>query len=168
MVVLRIVHILSGVFWAGAAFMMAGYVEPTVRELGPEGGKFMQGLIKRNFSTALAIAGFLTAASGISMYWILSNGFRSRWVTTGTGISLLIGGLAGILALISGLTYQGMASNRMRALMKQIQSSGNPPNSDQSVEIQALRERLRKGGIISVVLFTITLLGMAAAQYANF
>ena len=63
---------------------------------------------------------------------------------------------------------QGMASNRMRALMKQIQSSGNPPTSEQAVEIQALRERIRKGGIISVVLFTITLLGMAAAQYANF
>ncbi len=102
--------------------MMAGYVEPTVRELGPEGGMFMQGLIKRNISTALAIAGFITSVSGISMYWILSNGFRSRWFTTGPGISLLIGGLAGILALISGLPYQGVASNRMRALSIQIQS----------------------------------------------
>jgi len=56
----------------------------------------------------------------------------------------------------------------MRALSIQIQSSGNPTTSEQTAEIHAIRERLKMGGIISVVLFTIALLGMTTAQYASF
>lgn len=44
LIVPRLIHIGSGVFWAGAAVMIAAFLEPTVRAAGPEGGRFMQRL----------------------------------------------------------------------------------------------------------------------------
>src|SRR5690242_21394863 len=39
---LRLIHILAGIFWAGTAFMVAGYLVPAARARGREGGLFLQ------------------------------------------------------------------------------------------------------------------------------
>ena len=44
LVALRLIHIVAGSFWVGAALMLAVFVEPTVRAVGPAGGQFMQKL----------------------------------------------------------------------------------------------------------------------------
>ena len=41
LILLRLIQIGAGVFWAGAAVMTAAFVEPAVRGSAPEGGKFM-------------------------------------------------------------------------------------------------------------------------------
>jgi hypothetical protein len=41
MVVLRIVHILAGVFWVGAALTTILFLQSTAREVGPAAGPFM-------------------------------------------------------------------------------------------------------------------------------
>ena len=57
-IALRVLHIGCGVFWAGAAMMLVGFVEPTVRRMGPEGGRFMQHLMGASrFPKAMALAG---------------------------------------------------------------------------------------------------------------
>jgi len=45
--ILRVIHILLGVFWAGAVFMVALFVQPAIAASGPEGGKVMGALVKR-------------------------------------------------------------------------------------------------------------------------
>ena len=46
MVVLRILHIFGGVFWAGSVFMATGFLLPAVRATGPAvGGPFMRQLM---------------------------------------------------------------------------------------------------------------------------
>jgi uncharacterized membrane protein len=42
---LRLIHILAGVFWVGAIFLIAGFLLPTARAMGREGGRFMQHLM---------------------------------------------------------------------------------------------------------------------------
>ena len=41
LVVLRIVHILAGVFWVGAALTAFLFLQPAAREVGPAAGPFM-------------------------------------------------------------------------------------------------------------------------------
>ena len=41
LVVLRIVHILAGVFWVGAVFTTILFLQPTARDVGPAAGPFM-------------------------------------------------------------------------------------------------------------------------------
>ena len=47
MIVLRLLHVGLGVFWAGSLLFIALFLEPSVRAALPESGKVMQQLAKR-------------------------------------------------------------------------------------------------------------------------
>jgi uncharacterized membrane protein len=50
-IILRLIHILAGIFWVGTAFLLAGFLAPTLRATGSEGGRFMRHLMQqRSFS----------------------------------------------------------------------------------------------------------------------
>jgi len=59
MIVLRVIHIICGVFWAGTVMVMAWFVLPTAQALGQPGGAFMQRLM---FGQRLRV--FVGAAMG--------------------------------------------------------------------------------------------------------
>ncbi len=42
---LRLIHILAGIFWVGAILLIAGFLLPTSRATGREGARFMQHLM---------------------------------------------------------------------------------------------------------------------------
>lgn len=46
-IVLRIVHIVSGVFWVGGAALFFFYLEPTINKLGPDAEKFTDEMVNR-------------------------------------------------------------------------------------------------------------------------
>jgi hypothetical protein len=165
MIVLRLIHIFSGVFWAGAMFFIIGFLSPTVEAAGPEGGRFMQRLIRqRPLTPALATAAGLTTLSGLVMYWLL-GGFTAAWFASGRGLALTIGGIAGIIALIIGGTFQGQANTRMGRLAQEIEAGGQPPTQAQMAELQALRERVAQGSVWTTVALVVALIGMSVAQY---
>src|SRR3989475_10257866 len=57
MILLRVIHILSGVFWAGATFFLVGFLQPVVAASGPEGGRLMQRLTsQKRFQMAMPVA----------------------------------------------------------------------------------------------------------------
>lgn len=56
MVVLRIVHIVLGMFWAGSAVFLAVILEPRHRSLGPEVQRPVMGAIAPVVGPALGIA----------------------------------------------------------------------------------------------------------------
>jgi hypothetical protein len=144
---------------------MVGFLEPTVEATGEVGKKFMQHLSMRTrFSAAMAIVAGLTVLSGFIMYWRIS-GFRLEWITSGYGLFLTIGSIAGIIAFFSGFLIQSRSINRLKAIGAQIQTSGGPPSAVQIAEMESLSERISRGGKISAILMTIALIGMSLAQY---
>lgn len=44
MVILRMIHLLSGVVWVGAVFFLTAVLEPAIEAGGPDAGRFMQRL----------------------------------------------------------------------------------------------------------------------------
>lgn len=166
MVILRVLHILAGVFWAGAALMMAGFVTPTVQAAGPEGGKFMQGLLQHTrFSLVMALAAILTTLCGVVLFWRVSGGLQVSWLATGRGVSLMIGSLAGIVALVEGFAIQNRGATQLEALGKAIQAAGGPPSPAQMAQMREIQERIARGGEIGAVLFVVCVVGMAATRY---
>jgi hypothetical protein len=165
-IILRIIHILAGVFWAGAAFMVAAFLEPNARALGPEGGRFMQRLVgQMRMTTIILTAAFLNVLAGIWLYWIFSGRFQVNWITSGRGLALTIGALAAIVTFILGLAVTRPTLLRMGALGREMQGADGPPKPEQMAAMQALQKRLATVGRAGAILLVITVIGMAVARY---
>ena len=164
MVILRLIHIFSGKFWAGATFFLVSCVSPAVQATGPEGQKFMrQRGLKSGMSNALAATASLTAISGLIMYGLISD--LDLDMMSGTYLTVLvIGSVAGIAGWIVGYTVQNRSTRRMQRITAEIESSGGPPTSEQMAEMQGLAQRVGQGSRVTAVLLTIAVVCMAAAQ----
>ncbi|MGH2538148.1 MAG: hypothetical protein ACRDHL_12195 [Candidatus Promineifilaceae bacterium] len=164
MIILRIVHIFSGVVWVGATFFTVRLLQPAVQATGREGQTFMQHLAgPGGLSRTFVIASGLTILSGLAMMAILS-GLRPAWFGSPYGAALTIGALAAILALVIGASQTGRATQRMGALGAEIRAGGGPPTAEQVAEMQRLGEKIARGGRLAALLLTIALLGMAVAE----
>jgi uncharacterized membrane protein len=135
--VLRIVHIFSGVFWVGFAFFNIGFLQPTVKATGAEGQKMMQYLTqKTRLLSTVYTTTTLTMLSGLIMYWILS-GFRLTFISSGYGFVLTIGSIAGIIAWIYAVVVIRGIFNRMQTIGQEIQAQGSPPTPEQATHPDA-------------------------------
>ncbi len=162
---LRIVHIVGGAFWAGSAFVLVQFVAPAVTLAGPEGAKFMQRLVLgTRFVVVTATTAGLTVLTGLLLYWRASGGLRVEWMSTGTGVMFTIGGLAGLIALFAGLAI-GANSRKLAALGASLQGA---PSPEQAAEIARLQNRLSNLSAATAILLLVVLIAMATAQYVFF
>jgi hypothetical protein len=146
--------------------MITGFVTPTVRMLGPDGGKFMQALVQRaRLPFFMTLSSWLAVVSGILLYWQVSGSLQPAWIASGRGIGFSLGSLAGIAAFLSGLFIQGRSAARMSAIAGEVQAAGGPPKPGQVAELLALQERIRHGGHIGSALLAVALALMAISQY---
>lgn len=164
-ILLRLVHIFSGVFWAGTTFFMYTVMKPAVKGSGEVGGRFMQHLnVHSKMTTFMGATASLSFLSGFFLYWWLS-GFAAGWVTSPTGLVLTIGSLAGTLGWVYGFFTHVPLNARLKALSKGIESAGGPPTPEQVAEIQQVAGKLGKAGNVSTLVLVVAVLGMAIARY---
>jgi uncharacterized membrane protein len=162
---LRLIHILGGIFWVGAMFLMAGFLLPTVRATGREGGRFMQHLMQqRKLPVYLAAAMLLTVLSGLTLYGRLIAATHGAWAGTPPGIAYGVGGLAAILGAGLGMAISGTAARRMAAI-GQSAAQGAAPSPEQQSEIAGLQTRMILGSRIAASLLLIAAAAMAIARY---
>jgi hypothetical protein len=135
-----------------------------VRASGASGGPVMQQLVRSGFSKAMGLATLLNVFSGLWLYWLVSGRLHPAWIGTNAGLSLTLGGLAGLAAAAHGFAVQARAAARLQAVGAQVAAAGGPPSPEQMGEIQRLQARLRKGGRWSAVLLVVSVVGMAAAR----
>ncbi len=161
MTILRLIHILSAIFWVGSTLFITLFLEPTVEALGPEGGKFMQKLTGGRLSPAMGVAGLLTILTGLWMYASVSGGFDPA-VMFSTRLPLTLGALAGIISLVVGLLVQGRTAGELKALGKKIAAQGGPPTPEQASQIAALQNALQRGGRLNAILMVLAVIGMVS------
>ena len=162
MLILRIIHIFTGVFWAGFAFFSVSFLQPAVRAAGMEGQKTMQVLTqKTRFLITIYIAATLTVVSGLIMYWIWGGAMLS----SSFGHAITFGAIFGIIVWLILIFGIRPIFNRMKAISQEIEAQGNPPSAEQTSEMQALAARLGKVSRLAASLLGLALLGMAAAKY---
>jgi uncharacterized membrane protein len=165
MIVLRLIHILAGIFWVGAIFLITSFLIPTVRATGPEGGRFMQHLmLRRRLSVFLVIAMLLTVVSGITLYARLAAATEGAWASTAPGIGYGVGGLAAILGAVIGGAISGPAARRMAALGRQAPEGGGL-SGEQQADMQRLQRRSAVGGRITAGFLAVAAGAMAIARY---
>ena len=164
-IVLRIVHIFAGVFWVGAAWMIAGFLNPTAKQTGPAGQPFMQKLFQGRLSMVISAAAGLNVLAGALLYWKDSAGFRLVWIGTPVGIGFTAGAVVGLIAFGIGTGVTGPAARKLAALGMTIQTGGKPPTAEQGVALQKLQQKLSVTAQWTAVLVALALFFMATARY---
>lgn len=168
LIVLRLIHILAGIFWAGGAVISAAFLVPAVRALGPDGGKFMQQVIgKQKFSVYMTIGAILTVLAGIVLYWRDSNGFQLAWILAPSGLTFTSGSLAGIIVFFIGQFVNAPTAVRIGALAKEMQAAGGPPKPEQLAEMLKLQTRMGQAGVWGAILMVVAAAAMAMARYVG-
>jgi uncharacterized membrane protein len=163
---LRLIHIFSGVFWAGGAFVLARFIQPAAAATQPESNKFMQQMMGAGgYVVVQTIAGPLTVVAGLILYWIDSGGLQISWIATPTGLGFTVGAIAALIALYVGLVVSRANALGMAALGKEIQSAGKPPIPEQMSRMKAFQDGLTQASVWVAILLAITVAAMATARY---
>lgn len=164
--VLRILHIGSGVFWVGTAWFFFGWVEPTTKAIGPQAGPFMHHVVRQRRVVPFILgAATINVLAGVALYWRTSGGLNQTWLASSTGVALTIGGIAAIVAWLVGLFRIGPTVEELDSAGTAMATAGRPPTSDEAARFHALEARLHRLGQIDVVLLGIAVLTMATARY---
>jgi len=162
---LRLIHILAGIFWVGAILLIAGFLLPTVRATGREGGRFMQHLMQqRRLPIFLAIAMLLTVLSGFTLYARLVSATHGAWAGTPPGIAYGVGALASIIGAVVGMLVSGSAARRMAAIGQRAGQQGGPSVEEQA-EIERLQGRMVLGSRLVAGFLAVAAGAMAIARY---
>ena len=164
-IVLRLVHIISGVFWVGGGLVMFFFIGPTLGATAEAGQKFAQHLMTQTrFTAIVTIAAILTVLAGATLYWIDSDGLSSAWMHSGAGLGFGIGAFFALIGLVFGMMV-GNTNGALAKLGSQIQGK---PTPEQMAQIGALRKRLSVVSPINAYALIIATLLMASARYLRF
>ena len=168
MIIFRIIHIFTGVFWVGVSLFMLFFVQPTVLATGEGGQKFMQHLsLRTRFSNAMMAVALLNVLSGLGMYWHIFE-FKLDALGYGYGLVMSLGSLAAFIAFIAGYFLQNRSISRMKTLSISMAALEGPPSEVQLGEMKSLSATVSLGGRITTIFLGLSLLGMATAQYVIF
>lgn len=165
-ITLRLVHIVGGVYWAGTVFFFTSFLEPSLRSLGPDGGKVMARMVERGYLKVMPAVAIVTILSGLWLLWIASGGFDPGYMGSAIGMSLSTGGALSILALIVGLGFLRPAGMRLAAIGQALaQETSESARTALQAEMGQLRARVALGGKIVFGLLVVAVALMAVARY---
>jgi hypothetical protein len=165
-VLLRIVHVFAAALWFGGAISSTFFVGPAVKATSPDSGKFMQYFLrKRHFHTAMSWFANLTILAGALLLWRDSDGFRSTWLITPTGIGFCIGAFFGILVYLWGSFIVGPTGVKMGKIGEALQNSGGRPDPQLIRDMQATERKFSHATLVDTALIVLALLFMATARY---
>jgi uncharacterized membrane protein len=160
-ILLRLVHILSGVFWVGGALISTFSLAPAAAATGETGQKFMNYLFTQGrISVMFTVASILTVLSGAWLYLLDFGGMTSAWISSGAGLGF---GLGAIFALI-GMGI-GSIVGRSAATVSKITSAtqGNPTQLQLS-EMETAQKQMNMASLISTIALILALVCMAIAR----
>lgn len=163
---LRLIHIVAGTLWVGAAVAYFLFFAPTAEGLGPAGIKFIQDLVgKYRYPLFMNVASLLTILAGLGLYWFASGGLNAAWVTSGPGLGFTLGSLAALAAFGFGFFGIRPRAERLGGLGAAIAAAGGPPTPEQGAELGRLEAEMHTYERWDVVLLVVSLVLMSTARY---
>ena len=161
-IVLRILHIFSGVFWVGSAVFNSLFLGPAAGATAEAGQKVVAHLVtKARLTATISAAAGLTVLAGGALYWIDSQGLTSLWTRSGPGTGFGLGALFALVGLVFGL----MVGRNMSTLVAVGSQITGKPTPQQLSKIQAAQKQLAYAGPATTVSLLLALLCMATARY---
>ncbi len=157
LVVLRIVHIVAGVFWVGTAVYLALVLEPKLRALGNEIERDVLQAISKLNSLWITLSAIVTILFGFALISRTPGREFDQLFSNGWGTAIGIGLIASLLAFfLSGWVGANTAKLR-RSLQENAQSDDG--------RLDEIRSKIAMGSRINAVLVIVAVGTMAAARY---
>lgn len=156
--VLRLIHILGGVFWVGAAWMMTLYIAPSVGATGDSGLQFMRHMMgKTNLQKMLIVSSVSTVIAGTILY--VRN--PSAWFGSNAGIGFGIGAFFAFIGFVFGML---ISRNNMAMMQLGAQIKGQP-TPEQIAQLQLFQKRQRTFSTINIYALLVAVVFMAISRY---
>jgi uncharacterized membrane protein len=166
LLVLRFIHIIASVCWAGGGFIFFWFVEPTAKALAPTGMQFVQHMVtKRRFSIFMVISSTLTVVTGALLIWQHAGGHWLSYVHTGPGLGFTLGSIVGITVYFIGMIGINPRAIRLAKIGQEIQAAGSPPTPAQGAELHRLDKEMSTLNLADFVLVALSLGLMASARF---
>ena len=162
-VVLRLLHIVFGVFWAGSAIFFAAILQPRLHRLEPAiRGPVIASLVPV-MGPALIGSAAITIIVGVGLTLRLRWDSLGSFLDTGWGWAILIGFITAIGAISSGISMI-VSANRLVSLGRA--AGEQPPTPEQAAEMERLaNRRIPRLARSTAVMVLVSVGTMAVARF---
>jgi hypothetical protein len=164
LILLRLLHIVSGAAWIGIAVSFTFFIVPAALRSGESGVHTLKTLLtKTPIIVLFPITAGLTMGAGLLLYPV-----SSPWThLSGTGNMVL--SIGATFSMIAGIHMRfgmgGAGEKLIDVLKKRVTDNGEPIAADVLTEIHTLGLKLISGSRVNFVLMMVALLGMGSARY---
>ena len=165
MIVFRLVHIVCGVIWVGFAVFAAFYLLPAMAEAGPNAAAVMAGLERRGILKIIPAMALATVLTGFGLYSHLSR-VAPAFGGSPMGITLGIGGILALIALLIGLSVISPSMNRAAKTMTRAAAATGDERQTLMAQAATLRARGAAASRIVAWLLILAAAAMAVGRYA--
>jgi uncharacterized membrane protein len=168
LIVLRLIHILAGMMWVGAAVFNVLFLGPTLARVGPAAGPVMAALRERGMFTFLPAMAVLTILSGIRLMMIMSAGFDASWFNSVRGATYAWSGLAAIVAFVLGMVITRPLGAKLATLGAEMgRAPDDAARASIGQKLAAAQKQMALVGAFLTVLLVGSAAGMAVARYLS-
>lgn len=166
MITLRIVHVLSAIFWVGTALFTGLFLFPVLASSGAAAGPVMSGLQRRRLMAWLPIMAILALLSGFTLFYLASGGAVGAYARTSVGRTFSMSGGFALIGFLIGM-FVGRPAGLEAARIGR-ESASLPAGTERDAVQQrlvALQKRAGMANVLQSVLLVAAAAGMAAARY---
>lgn len=167
LLMLRIIHVVGAVVWAGTALFVGFLLIPALGMAGPAGAPVMGALVKRRMFVIVPTVAGITMLAGLRLLWLDSGGYSAAYFATRTGMTYATGAVVSLAAFAIFLTVHRPALGRMGTLQAQMAQVSEVERAPLMTQFNALRERTATGSKAIAWLLIVAAIAMAIGRYMD-
>lgn len=165
LLVLRLLHVVGGIFWVGGGLYSTIFIMPALATAGPAAAPIFAEMQRRKLFTVLPLVALTTMLSGLRLMWIVSGGFTASYFATGPGLTFAIGGAASIIGFLVAMFVSRPASMKLGPLAAQLPSLSGEAKASAERRVASLKSQASVGTAAAVLLLTVAAVAMSIARY---
>jgi uncharacterized membrane protein len=158
-VLARAIHVMSGVTWAGAAFVLATVITPVLVPSGADNSGPWLGTVGRRAGALSGISAILTVLSGLFLFAVLHPHDNSAG-----GLVLKSGAMAALLSLAVGVLIGRPAGLGIARVYASRDGAALSPEATR--QLSQLHARTVLSARVAAALLAFAVLSMAVFRYA--
>ena len=162
-VILRIIHVVFGIYIAGSYLFMVPILEPRLKRLGPAIQSPVMRALMPILTPVNAISLIIIILTGVALTLIMRWGALNTLFVTAWGWAMIIGLAATVAVVVVGFGFLMPTGLRMERLGRSIE--GRAPNPEEGQQLQQLSARVETLSRFSLTFVVIALVTMVLSRY---